>query len=153
MLTFESEANPLLSTRVIVESGNDILLLRRAPTGEFKGSWEVPGGKQEPEDTDLFAAARREADQETGLPVEFLETSPQFIEEHPILDGKHLGRQYKAYGFVAVAFSRDFELCDEHTEGMWLPPEKAIKMDYLTPTSYKAIKTMGRLLNARLQIA
>lgn len=151
MTLLEQGTNELFSTRVIIESGYDILLVKRADIGEFKGVWEVPGGKLDPGET-IFSAAYRETQQETGLDVEFLNSDPQFIEERDIPDGKHKGKRYMAYGFVATSLLREVKLSNEHVSSIWLPPEHAIKVNNLSKTSYRTIKKLGALLNGGSKI-
>ena len=142
------QPNQIISTRVIVEYGTDIALIRRAPTGEYQGSWELPGGKMDPGEN-ILEAALRETQQETGLEVELLNNLPKFIEERNILDGKHRGRHYQAFGFVGIAASMDIELSDEHTDFLWLPPAEALALP-LTTTSARTITKLGALLNSRI---
>lgn len=51
----------------IIDHQGEILLLKR-PIDDFRGgTWELPSGKVERHDADLFAALRREVSEETGL--------------------------------------------------------------------------------------
>ena len=51
----------------VIDDQGEILLLKR-PNDDFRGgTWELPSGKVESRDTDLYAALRREVGEETGL--------------------------------------------------------------------------------------
>jgi 8-oxo-dGTP pyrophosphatase MutT (NUDIX family) len=140
------QPNTIISTRVIVEHDDKIVLLRRAPSNEFMGSWELPGGTVEPGET-IPEAAVRETRQESGLDIELLTDLPHLIDDRKIWDGKHTGAFYKAYGFIGLTDSLDITLSDEHVDQTWLLPSEALRSPHLTSTSRKAILELGRLLN------
>lgn len=138
----------IISTRVIVEYGPDIALLRRASKGEFAGSWELPGGKIEPGE-DIAAGALREAEEETGVTVELLPFQPEIIDNRPILDGKHMGKWYTSYGFIGAAASRDLRLDpEEHVDSLWIPAHEALAMNTLSQTSRRALIELGALCSS-----
>lgn len=146
-----AEQPTIISTRVIVEYGRDIALLRRASTGEFAGSWELPGGKLEPGE-DIAAGAVRETEEETGITVELLPFQPELIDNRPILDGKHMGKWYKAYGFIGEAASRDLVIDpNEHEDSLWLPPHEALALNTLSKTSRKTLLELGALCSAYIK--
>ena len=137
--------NQIVSTRAIIENSGEIALLQRISTGEFKGAWELPGGKLDIGDT-IQSAIFREVQEETGLEVEFLNSNPVFIEKRDILDGKHRGIPYRAYGFVAMADQRDIRTNpDEHVDYVWVHPDEATELP-LTRTSAAAIRILRPLL-------
>lgn len=141
----------IISARVIVEYGQDIALLRRASTGEFAGSWELPGGKIEPGE-DIATGALREAEEETGIAVELAAFQPELIDNRLILDGKHQGKRYTAYGFIGSAASRDLRLDpDEHEDSLWLPAHEALAMSTLSQTSRRALIELGALCSAYIK--
>ncbi len=145
------EQPTIISTRVIVEHGPDIALLRRASTGEFAGAWELPGGKVEPGE-DIAAGARRETEEEMGISIDLLPFQPEMIDNRPILDGKHRGKWYKAYGFIAAAASRDLTLDpEEHEDSIWIPPYEALALATLSQTSRKAILELGALCSSQIK--
>ena len=138
-------SNEIISTRVIIENGRDIALLRRVSTGNFEGSWELPGGKVDPGE-ELVEAAQREVLEETGLEIELSTFLPQLVEERIIPDGKHKNKAYSSFVFIGKALSRNIVICpDEHTDRIWLPAADALRMP-LTKTSSNAILKMGPLL-------
>lgn len=144
----EIDTSTIVSARVIVEHGYDIAMVRRASNGEFAGAWEVPGGKQNPAE-EIWEAAAREATEELGLngELDFVLYDPVFVEERVILDGKHKGRPYKAFGFLATTSSRIMTLDPtEHCDGQWLPPADALKLPGLSPTSFRTITALGSML-------
>lgn len=137
----------IISTRIIVEHDNKIALLRRAQTGEFKGAWELPGGKQDPGET-IWQAAGRECEEELGLNIEFLTYNPELLEDKVIDSGKHRGRPYKSYGFMAMAETAKIvlEQPSEHEDYMWIYPADAISLGTLTAVSTKALEKFAPLL-------
>lgn len=145
------EQPTIISTRVIVEHGHDIALLRRASTGEFAGCWELPGGKVEPGE-DIAVGARREAEEETGLNVELLPFQPELIDNRQILDGKHTGKWYMAYGLIATAGSREFILDPhEHDDSMWIPAHEALELATLSQTSRRILRELGALCSPHIK--
>lgn len=145
------EQPTIISTRVIVEYGPDIALLRRASTGEFAGAWELPGGKVEPGE-DIAAGALRETEEEMGINIDLLPFQPEMIDSRPILDGKHRGKWYKAYGFIGAAASRDLTLDPgEHEDSLWIPPHEALALDTLSQTSRRALLELGALCSSYIK--
>jgi len=55
---------PDWTARIIIRSASGILFVR-----ESGRPWELPGGKREPDDIDPLSTARRELEEETGLPA------------------------------------------------------------------------------------
>lgn len=140
-----SEQSTIISARMIAEYGAEIALLRRASTGEFAGAWELPGGKINPGE-DIAAGVLREAQEEMGVPVELLPFQPVMIDNRPILDGKHMGKWYTAYGYIGTATSRELTLDpDEHEDAMWLTVDEALAMPTLSLTSRKTLIELGML--------
>jgi 8-oxo-dGTP pyrophosphatase MutT (NUDIX family) len=139
------DRTPIISTRVIIEHGPDIVVVQRAQQGEFQGSWELPGGKVD-QDEDIAQGALREVGEEIGVPVELLPFQPELIEDRRIPDGKHFGRQYKAYGFIGIASSREVILNpDEHQNSLWLPAHEALQMHNLSQTSRNTLRQLGAI--------
>lgn len=64
-------ARPFVGVGAVVFKGARVLLVRRGRPPR-KGLWSLPGGMQEVGET-VFAAARREVLEETGLAVEVME--------------------------------------------------------------------------------
>lgn len=89
---------------------NEILLMRRGNGGDYPGTFGVPGGHQEPNET-LEDCARREALEETGFDykgdLELIHDDGQFA-------------TYLADGVKKF----DVEMCDESTGYVWCHPEE-----------------------------
>ena len=64
-------ARPLVGVGAVVFKDRQVLLVRRGRAPR-KGLWSLPGGMQEVGET-VFAAARREVLEETGLTIEVME--------------------------------------------------------------------------------
>ena len=64
-------ARPFVGVGAVVFKGARVLLVRRGRAPR-KGLWSLPGGMQEVGET-VFAAARREVLEETGLTIEVME--------------------------------------------------------------------------------
>lgn len=136
----------ILSTRVVVESAQGIAIVQRAQTGEFPRAWELPGGKVNPGE-DLFTAVGREALEEIGLVVDFVSTEPLPIDEYPIESGKHKGKIYRAFGFLATTESIETTLDDESIGIKWLPSKAILGMSTLTPITYTTLTKFKPLLS------
>lgn len=140
----------IISARAIIECGPEVLLLRRAPTGELAGSWEFPGGSMEPEDeNNICATALRETRQETGQELDFPDLNPVRLlkEDRVIPDGKHKGRPYRAFGVILGTRTKEVTLNpDEHVDYEWLLPTEVRRMDHLAKTSRQALVMLGPLL-------
>ena len=104
------------------EPADSLLLIRRAVRAgdPWSGHWSFPGGRRDPEDTDLLATALRELAEECGLGLgpEHLETALE-----PALAGRAGGRPMLVAPFVLrvpgelpVALQED-----EAAEGLWIP--------------------------------
>lgn len=137
------EQPTIISTRVIVEHDGQIALLRRASAGELAGYWELPGGKVEPGE-DIASGALRETKEETGAPIELLPFGPELIDDRPILDGKHRGKWYKAYGLIGTTTTHEFMLDpSEHDATLWLPAHEALALTALSQTSRRTLLGLG----------
>jgi 8-oxo-dGTP pyrophosphatase MutT (NUDIX family) len=141
--------NEIFSTRVVVESSQGIAIIQRASTGEFKRAWELPGGKVD-EGEDLFTAALRETKEELGIDVDLVNLYPALIEDRVIPDGKHKGKPFHSYGFVAIADSLDTKLSSEHIGLRWVNNADSLSAQVITPTSYNTIQQLGHLLYTKL---
>ncbi len=136
----------IISTRTIVTHGDTIALLRRASDGELKNTWELPGGKHDNPHEHISQAALREVHEETGIRGELLSPTPEFIEERIIGDGKHRGKNYRAYGFILLSESQHITLSTEHSEYTWLPSSEAMALPNVSPTSLKTIQALASYL-------
>jgi mutator protein MutT len=146
---FAPNEREIFSTRVVVESDQGIAIIQRASTGEFKGAWELPGGKVDSGE-DLFTAALRETKEELGVEVDLVNLYPELIEDRIILDGKHKGKLFHSFGFVAVAQSEIMQLSPEHVDLRWVSSKEQLDAQVVTPTSHNTIKQLGHLLYTKL---
>lgn len=120
----------LLSVKaVIVNSKNEVLLLRRSQLSQGAGHLDLAGGgvddKESPED-----AVIREVLEETGIAVtevKIISSSLHTGHEHP----------WVMLGFVAHVEHPDVTLSWEHDECQWLSFEDVLVSDL--PEDYKSI--------------
>lgn len=62
-----------VASTFVIDSDDKVLIIRRTKTAPSKpGSWEIPGGRMDPEDKDAKETAKRETQEETGLSVDNL---------------------------------------------------------------------------------
>ncbi|ASU78942.1 NUDIX domain-containing protein [Actinopolyspora erythraea] len=99
----------------LIDHGGTLLLLKR-PADDFRGgTWELPSGKVEPTDTDLYAALHREVTEETGLTISTI-TGYLGAFDYTSSSGKHT-RQHT--WTVTVANPAEVHL-SEHDESAWV---------------------------------
>jgi len=96
---------------MLLTSDNETLLLRRAQSCDFPGTFTIPGGHQE-EDETLEECARRETLEETGFnyegPLELLRDDGHFTT------------------YIARAIEKfDVTICDESTGYVWSHPDES----------------------------
>lgn len=102
---------------VVAESGNErkILLIRRGKA-PYEGSWALPGGFVDMEET-LEAACLRELEEETGLKLPAMEQFRVF--DAPGRDPRHRTISVVFYALVPEVFA----VCgsDDAAEARWFP--------------------------------
>ena len=94
---------------IIFTDGKQILLLKRAESGDNFGKWSVPGGKVEKGET-FIDGARRESEEECG------HSSGQQFGYYDDVDGRFHFHTY----FFAVEKTFEIKLSSEHSEGKWI---------------------------------
>ncbi len=120
---------PLLTVGALIVGPSGRLLLLR--THKWGHRWGVPGGKVEHGET-LWAAVRREVEEETALTLERVVWAPvQEAIDHPEF---HRPAHFLLLNFVARSSSEAVRLNDEAQEASWLLPEEAREMDLNGPT-------------------
>lgn len=82
--------------------------------------WDFPKGRTEKTDADLFATARREIQEETGI-TELALLPDWKHEEHYVLNG--IPKQVTYWLFLTIAEPR---VSKEHKDAEWMTPEKSI---------------------------
>jgi len=116
---------------VIVVDGSVLLIQRGGEPG--KGLWAVPGGKVAYGER-LRDAARREAQEETGLEVDVGEVV--WVGEH--IEGVH---HIVLIDFLATVVGGDLVAADDADDARWVPLEQA-KEYPLTETMHDLIDTL-----------
>jgi len=112
--------------RGIVRYKGKILMLKRYMGAKYyPGSWEVPGGKLEP-DEDPRVAVKRELEEETGLRFD---QTIKFIRQLPSWYGMIKDIKSFSYVWLMEANTDKVEISEEHTEYAWKTPEEIKKMD------------------------
>ncbi|MBS7606217.1 NUDIX hydrolase [Candidatus Bathyarchaeota archaeon] len=132
---------PLIGVGAVVQMDNKILLIQRA-NEPGRGLWSIPGGLLEVGET-LKEAAKREVEEETGIPVEIGELID--VVENIIMDED--GRvkfHYVLIDFRAKPLSEKTEIkpSSEVLEARWFTPEE-IKNIPLTRTAKLLLKKIG----------
>lgn len=109
----------------IIEIGEDppvVLLMRRSQRAgdPWSGQWALPGGRQQPEDGDLFATCVREVAEEVGIilqPRDCRKAVP------PVLAGRHVGQGVMVAPFYFILPTRPqiVPQVSEVASTLWLP--------------------------------
>lgn len=110
-----------------IESDEEILVLRRAPHKPQGGTWGIPAGKVEQEESPLDTV-KRELAEETGIklgdePAKYFKT---IFVRYPTYDFK-----YHMY-FVRLKHKPEIKIDENsHTEHRWLKPVEALELDLI----------------------
>ncbi|HYX04990.1 MAG TPA: dihydroneopterin triphosphate diphosphatase [Reyranella sp.] len=145
------------SVLVIVHTAQlDVLLLQRADGGSWssRGAWQSVTGSREPDDPDLFATARRELLEETGLSVGTLS-------DWDIVNRYEIWPQWRAlyapdvthntehvFGFLVDSPTVATIDPAEHVAQLWLPWQEARERVF-SPTNREAIAQLPRRVAPR----
>lgn len=131
---------PICGVGVAVMAGDRLLLVRRGrPPGE--GLWAVPGGKVEYGES-MFATARREVQEETGLEIEVGEV---------VWAGDSLGPGYPPewhyclVDFIGQVTGGELKASDDAAEVGWFTLEEAAQLP-LTSTMPALLGELQRRL-------
>jgi 8-oxo-dGTP diphosphatase len=101
---------------VILDDDGRVLLVRRERDPE-RGRWSIPGGRVEPGET-LVEAAAREAFEETGLQVAI--GAELWSLTVPVGDG----RVYEVHDFAATVVSGRLTPGDDAGDARWVRPDE-----------------------------
>jgi 8-oxo-dGTP diphosphatase len=108
---------------IIENPSGEILLVKRSPGNYPENIWDVVGGKKERFENP-FDALAREIEEETGI-TEFktIKTITDF----------YWFQSETSRDMIGVAFwcrtkETNVQLSDEHSDYLWIKPEKALKM-------------------------
>lgn len=94
---------------IFFTDGQKVLLLKRSKKGDNEGTWGLPGGKVEENET-LIDAAKREAKEECG------KVEGSRFEDIKEQDGMHNWTTF----FFKIKKPFDCKLSDEHTDYKWV---------------------------------
>lgn len=99
----------------VIAHNNRILLLQR-PTGDFRGgTWELPSGKVDPGDGDLFTALHRGVHEETGLTITEI---TNYLGAFDYTSGS--GKRTRQHTWTAATAPAEVRLT-EHDNFAWTP--------------------------------
>lgn len=112
-----------VGVKLIIKSGNTILLIRRKGYEHLDGTWDIPGGRIDPSEP-LLDALQREVREEIGASFsaapKLLRAQDIFVERKDL----HVVRlTYIVDENVAVA-----KLSDEHSDSRHVPLDQAAAM-------------------------
>lgn len=109
------------SAFVLSPDGKDMLLILHGKLG----LWLQPGGHVDPDDSDIFAAARREVQEETAMTaLEWPQGTPAIfdVDIHTIPARKNdPDHEHFDVRVLFKATTRDFTAGDDAKDGRWVP--------------------------------
>jgi len=118
--------NVIIGQKAFILSRGKILIMKRKEADYFIGKWDVPGGKFESRDNNLFESISREILEEAGLKLTkillILSTSKfkGSMGDHPIIFRNI---------YLCVAEGK-VKLCNEHSEFLWVKPQDLITYNF-----------------------
>lgn len=126
---------------LITAPSGKVLFLKRSGVGDYAGSWSLPGGKVEADES-LDAAALRETVEETGTD---LAKSPLTFLTRRVSDGVD-------FTTFAASCAEEFTpvLSDEHVSFAWMTPADALSEPLMHPG---VIVSLSRLTMDELGVA
>ena len=108
---------PRVGVGVVVFKDNKVLLVQRGQEPN-KGSWSIPGGKQELGEV-LIETARREVGEETGILID----EPQLLETLDMIERDPTGNilyHYTLIDFMANWMAGDVQAGDDAVQAIWV---------------------------------
>ena len=118
------------SSTFVEDPSGRILFMRRTATDPWKPlKWDIPGGGVDRGET-ASRAARREAREESGISLDYLE----------LLTVQRMGNYARAIFFAELPFRPRVSFPDgEHDRFLWLTPREALKLPMI-PGLKKAVR-------------
>lgn len=99
----------------VIDHHGTVLLLKR-PVDDFRGgTWELPSGKVEPGDADLYAALHREVGEETGLTIEAI---TGYLGAFDYISGS--GKHTRQHTWAVTARTPLNVVLTEHDDSTWV---------------------------------
>lgn len=122
------QRNAVVTLECFVKKGDKYLLLHRNPTKRIMPDiWMAPGGHREFNEG-LFACARREVFEETGLKIKNLQikaTGNAYV--------KDIDQEFFFHMLVADYKSGELKTNDADGTFAWLTPDEIVKLNNLLP--------------------
>ena len=111
---------PVVGVGAVVWKGERVLLIRRGKEPR-RGSWTLPGGRQELGET-VYAAATREVREETGVDIRILDIAGvvDLIER----DGDRVARHYTVIDVAAEWTGGEARADDDAMAVAWASPDE-----------------------------
>lgn len=129
--------------RALILNQKQILLVQRALNDSYRpGEWELPGGKVDPNESQIDGLIR-EVREETGLFIEPFST-PVYREDTEITQGKYAGKLHRALFYRVRILEGTLTLSNEHAAAIWDIPTRAVNQTGLTPDTRRAIIALTR---------
>lgn len=122
---------------IFFTDGTNVLLLKRSEKGDNEGTWGIPGGKAEDDET-AIATAMREAKEECGT------IKGQRFDALESQDGRHHWTTF----FFLVDGPFNCKLSNEHTDWKWAKLDELDELD-LHPKFEENLDRYLRLLKRK----
>ena len=124
----EYPSQPILGVSVVILEDNKIVLVKRGVEPAFR-KWSIPGGAVELGEN-VKEATKREAKEECGLDIEFIDDKPMDVLDKLVMDEEgHLRYHYVLLQFLAQPTGGALKPTSDVTDARWVSLDEVENYD------------------------